>query len=121
MSTTTKTNGQVKPTDSAKGAAVLKAVTATAPNPVGDRIQVIAGLQRKVMQLQKLRDIDAELREFNLKNAEGESQHLSISDAHRHEFETTNAYIIEQVVKTIQAEVAAKIPQLEQELTSATL
>lgn len=118
--TTTKTNGQA-PKDSAKGAAVMKAVTATAPNPVGDRINAIAGLQRKVLQLQRLKEVEQELRDFKLQNSEGDSQHLRISDANNNRFETTNAYIVQRVVEAIQAEVRAKVPQLETEILNATL
>lgn len=118
--TTTKTNGQI-PKDSAKGAAVMKAVTATAPNPVGNRIQAIAGLQRKVLQLQRLKEIEQDLSEFKLLNSDGDSHYLTIRDAKRNEFETTNAYIIQKAVEAVQSEVSAKIPQLENEILSATL
>jgi len=118
--TGTKTDA-TQPKDTQQGANLLKAVNKSAPNPMGDRILKISELQRKVMQLQRLREIGDDLRKFKVENEEGENESLSIRIGSGGRFETGNGYIVARVVECIQTEVNGKIPVLESEILTASL
>lgn len=103
-----------------KGVAVVKQATQQ-PNPLEERRMKIAALQRKVVDVQKLKNLYQELGEYELGVDENDHQNLEIKDKHRRSFDTSNPKLIGDVINFIKQQCANKIPQLESELMSATI
>jgi hypothetical protein len=116
-----------KKEDTEKGAAVMATVKPTAlvkkVDPLLDKVSKIADLQKKAIQLQRLKEQSDNLQKFKLKNSEATPDYLLIRAGgnSREEFETYNPFLIGKMLETAQREINAKIPQVEEELRESTI
>lgn len=127
MKTIVSENGKGTPKDAnqkdtPKGAGAMAIVEAkkSTVNPYSEKIGKIGALQRKVLQLQRLREVESDLREFEVV-IEDDSTSLTFEDSKRRRFETGNAYLVKKVKELLLSEISTKIPELENEILTATI
>ncbi|MFA9219674.1 MAG: hypothetical protein ACEQSL_00655 [Sediminibacterium sp.] len=116
--------GAGKPTtDTAKGVAAMAIVEAKKPtvNPYSEKVGKIAEAQRKVLQLQRLREVETDLNTFKIGNEDSQNEYLVLKDSNNRRFETSNAYLAAKVVECLKVELSARIPELEAEILTATI
>ncbi len=113
-----KNNGS--PTNTVAQPTPAPAKTEQKPTPLEERVSKILSLQKKTQKLVTLKQTREKLSEFEL-GRQGEEDTLSISDSHRHEFETVNPEVIQEVVNLLKSKTANMILQTEAELLAAEI
>src|SRR5436190_19185150 len=84
-------------TDTPKGAELMKKIA----NPFEERKLKVSSIQRKLMDVQKLKDLQSELSEYEMGVDENAGQQLEIRDNKRHSFDTHNPKLIGDVINFI--------------------
>ena len=98
-----------------------KATTKSAPpETFTERVNKIAEMQRKVLQVQSLIEHRDSLLQFKV-GADENSQYFKIQDETRKSFETHNSTLCKLVIDKLLTEMNAKIPVLEAEILAATI
>ncbi len=127
METKTVKNGQgskaeaTQTKDTSKGVAALAVVKAQQEvSPIDQRVNKIAELQRKSVQLHNLREKERELKGYSFQS-DKVGDYIRIKDSEGNSFETGNTVIVGEVIKVLLQQFSEKSAQLESEILTAVI